>query len=310
MKTLILGTTHENTSTAYLNLNLPASELVTSSTQEFTTGHTAPANFATEIELEKFMASCNRVFWAFPEHTEFDSIETLYHYLNWLKEYQYKYKNIVNFGDIEFDPYNWRESVPVLQNNDAVFVGCSFTEGVGLVDPDNESYTALVAKSLGLNCVNLGKGGSSNYRIFDVLNQLNFCKNQTVVVQLTIPERVRYVDDNLKTHEYVTSQLPKHHAIISSHYDSIRHTNRMLNQFLKFAREKKLKFVFLLIDYKGSAYTLNDQLYYYNLPEFVPPTLIENYIVDVATDKIHPGVESQKLIADAIIKHYRRTYEC
>ena len=43
-----------------------------------------------------------------------------------------------------------------------VAAGCSFTEGEGLSDPDTQSWPALVAKKLNLDCVNLGQRGASN----------------------------------------------------------------------------------------------------------------------------------------------------
>lgn len=310
MKILILGSVHSRTSTAYQRLGLPVSELVTSATQEFTVGHTAAGDISTEDELEKLMSACDKVYWAFPAESEFESITEFAEHLAWLKEYQFKHNNVVNFWDIEFDTYNWKEDLPKISKDDAVFVGCSFTQGAWLDDPDTNSYTQLVAKQLGLNCVNLGKNGSNNFRTFDILNQVELSPGQTVVIQLTVPERVRYVDNKLVTYDYVTSQLPKQHAVISSHYDSIRHTNRLLTQFLRYSRREGLKVVFWLIDYKNEPYTTQDQMYYYNMPEFVPPTLIHNYMIDAARDGIHPGIESQKVIADAILTHYRRIYEC
>ena len=83
-----------------------------------------------------------------------------------------------------------------------------------------------------------------------------------------------------------------------------------IRAIVKIAREQKLKLVFWLIDYKNeNIYSKVDQLYFYNMPEFVPASWLENYMVDSAEDNLHPGVESNKILANTLIKYIETIYE-
>jgi len=313
VRIIILGSASEITSVAYKQLGLPESVLVTSTVQEFTCGHTSPHDIPEQAELENLLSS-SRVYWAFPNVDEFDSEDVYYYYLDWVKEYQYKYRNIENFDSITFDPYNWKPHVPVLKANDCVFIGCSFTEGIGLDEPSEESYTKLVSDYYGANCVNLGKGGSSNYRSFDLLSQLDFHQEQQVILQITLPARLRYVDEDKKIHDIILSSTLPH--TYSRALIDVYNKNYLLYQlivklrtFVKLAREKKLKFIFWLIDYKtDKAFSKKEQLCFFEYPEFVPARLMQNFLVDFGTDGLHPGPESQKLIANGIIDHMNKLY--
>ena len=75
------------------------------------------------------------------------------------------------------------------------------------------------------------------------------------------------------------------------------------------ARAKKLKMVFWLINYKDTKiYSKADQRYFYHMPEFVPASWMENYFLDLATDGQHPGVRSNKFIADTLVKYIETVY--
>jgi hypothetical protein len=65
-----------------------------------------------------------------------------------------------------------------------------------------------------------------------------------------------------------------------------------------------------LQDYKNeNMYSKVDQTYFYSMPEFVPASWLENYIVDVAEDNQHPGIESNKIVANTLIKYIEAIYE-
>lgn len=316
MRIIILGSANETTSIAYKQLGLPESILVTSTVQEFSCGHTSPHDIPDQTELENLL-SRSRVYWAFPEIAEFDSEEIYYFYLDWIKGYQSKYNNIENFNSITFDPYNWKSQLPILKANDCVFIGCSFTEGIGLNNPPEESYTKLVSNYYGANCVNLGKNGSSNYRSFDLISQLDFYQEQRVILQITMPARLRYIDENKKICDLMLS-FPWTKGLQQTHSRAlidVYNKNYLLYQlivklrtFIKLARAQKLKFIFWLIDYKTDTFSKKEQLCFFEYPEFVPAQLMQNYLVDRGNDGLHPGAESQKLIANAIIDHMNKLY--
>ena len=311
---IILGSANESTAIAYKQLGLPVSVLVTSFMQEFSCGHTSPHDIPDQFELE-ILLSKSKVYWAFPDIDEFDSEETYCLYLDWIKEYQHKYKNIENFHSINFDLYGWKSDLPTITPSDCVFFGCSFTQGVGLENPTEQSYTKLVSDYYNARCINLGKGGTSNYRSFDLLSQIDFYQEQRVILQITFPERLRYVDENYNINDLVFSNSlgKKHSRSLIEVYNKnylLYELIIKLKTFIKLARSKKLKFVFWLMDYKNKElFSKKDQLYFYEYPEFIPACLIQDYMIDLGTDNLHPGPESQKLIADAIIDHMNRIYQ-
>jgi lysophospholipase L1-like esterase len=83
-----------------------------------------------------------------------------------------------------------------------------------------------------------------------------------------------------------------------------------IRMMIKFAREKKLKFVFWLVDYKEirNAYSKEDQMCFYEYPEYIPFYAMHDYTVDLAPDNGHPGVKSNQNIAKAVIDHIERIY--
>ena len=83
-----------------------------------------------------------------------------------------------------------------------------------------------------------------------------------------------------------------------------------IRAIITIARLQKLKLVFWLIDYKHeNIYSKLDQTYFYDLPEFVPYSWMANYIVDGAEDNMHPGIESNKNIANILINYIETIYE-
>ena len=75
------------------------------------------------------------------------------------------------------------------------------------------------------------------------------------------------------------------------------------------ARSKKLKLVFWLDNYKDeSQYSQQDQSYFYNMPEFVPASWMQDYLIDKAMDNMHPGIESNKFIANTLVKYIETIY--
>jgi hypothetical protein len=312
VKILLLGSNHRSTAEAYQQFGLPASDLVTHADQSYTVGHTSRQEFASDAELEQVLSQADSVYWTFSDVSHFASSTEYYVFLNWLKDYQLKYNNIVNFYQIDFDPYNWKIGVPMLTQDDAVFLGCSFTAGAALPGDNSVRYANIVAREFDKNCVNLSQSGGSNNRSIDIFGQLKFVEGQLVVLQLTMPERLRYVNDN--DWQLMDIRFAEHSA--ASDFLKVYNRNFLLYELLVklrlvvgIARAKKLRFLFWLNDYKNKhTYTLEDQMYFYAYPEFIPKSLMENFIVDRATDNLHPGVESNKIIANTIINYARQIY--
>ena len=51
-----------------------------------------------------------------------------------------------------------------------------------------------------------------------------------------------------------------------------------------------------------------DQTYFYDMPEFVPASWMQNYMSDHAIDNLHPGIESNKFIANTLVKYIETVY--
>jgi hypothetical protein len=314
MKTLIFGSNHNNTACAFTKFNLLESTLVNNETRDYTVGHTSRQEFTTDDELAQVLSTADVVLWASPDPTEFISVEVYHETLEWLKTYNFQYNNVKNISGITFDPYKWKLDLPILDKDDAVFLGCSFTAGIGLHNV-SDRYSTLVSEKFGLNCVNLSKGGGSNNRSFDVFSQLEFHPGQLVVLQLTNPNRLRYC--NLKqalTDVMFSHPLPETpiRALLEVYNKDFLLYELLvkLRMAITIAREKHLRFVFWLISYEQDhVYSNIDQLYFYEFDEFIPANLIQNYHVDFGYDNLHPGTESNILIANAITKHIKQIYK-
>jgi hypothetical protein len=313
LKVLLLGTNASGTSTAYLRFGLEASTLVDSVDQEYVVGHTARQEFTTDADLEKVLSSADQVFWTDPPPMEFGNLETYYDFLEWLKYYQNKYKNIVNFSEITLDPYNWKLRLPTLTDDDAVFLGCSFTQGIGLSD-QRTHWATQVADHFGKKCINLGTGGASNAHAFEILSSLNLQPGQIIVWQITALERIKYCFEDRKLQHIMfantNSNIIKELLTVYHHDYLLFELLTKIRFFIKLTQALKLRSAFWLMDYKNKdMYSPEDQLYFYEYPQYIPAYKMQNYIVDYGDDNMHPGIDSNKNISQVVIKHLEQLYE-
>jgi hypothetical protein len=314
MRTIIVGSNHLDTAEYYKKLGLPPSTLITNSKQEYQVGHTCIQDIPDHTVLETVLKNADLVYWAHPSQSEFFDYDSYYDILNWLKDYNLKYHNIENFESISFDPYKWNNKITVDPDH-AVFIGCSFTAGVGLSDPSTH-YANIVSSYFEKKLLNLSQPGGSNSLIFDKFFQLDLHSGQLVVLQFTMLDRLHYCDVKKKLNllRLATSPIEKnlHQAMLEVYHKDFLFYELLckIRAIVTVARAQQLKLVFWLIDYKNkNIYSKADQEYFYNMPEFVPASWLENYIVDVAEDKEHPGIESNKIIANNLVKYIEAAYE-
>jgi hypothetical protein len=314
MSTIIVGSNNIKTAEYYQKLGLDPSMLVTGINHSYPVGHTCIQDIPDYSQLEIVLKNADAVYWAESSKHEFHNEDSYYNFLNWLKDYNLKYRNVKNFESIKFDNYGWLTTKNT-EPNQAVFLGCSFTAGSGLSDP-NTHYAAIVAKHFDKQLLNLGVGGSSNNFIFDQFTQLNFHPGQIVVLQFTLLERLRYcnTDRQLSSIQFANlsdSQLSR--AMLEVYHKDFLFYELLvkIRAMITIARLQKLKLVFWLIDYKHEdRYSKLDQTYFYDLIEFVPYSWMSDYMVDGAEDNLHPGIESNKNIARALINYIETIYEC
>ena len=309
---IIVGSTDIKTSVYYKQIGIPPSTLITTRHDNHTIGHTSIGDIGSSDELEFILSRTKLVYWAESSIDEFADSDSYYDFLNWLKDHNLKYNNVVNLDKIKFDVYNWNGEFS-LKENQAVFLGCSFTAGIGLPD-SNTHYSTLVAKHFDKEILNLAVPGGSNSLIFDRYTQLDFYPGQLVVIQLTHPGRLHYCDTNqrLQAVRFADNSHSLNRQMIEIYHRDFLFYELLikLRAMISIARAKNIKLVFWLINYKDEMiYSKLDQTYFYNMPEFVPASCVENYILDSGTDNIHPGIQSNKFIADTLIEYIENVYK-
>ena len=314
MSVIIVGSNHTNTANYYKKLGLSSSVLVTGINHKELIGHTCIQDIPDYNQLEIVLKNADEVYWAESNKDEFYDDSSYYDFLNWLKDYNLKNHNVKNFKLIKFDNYSWTKNLTT-NPDQAVFLGCSFTAGIGLSNSKTH-YAAIVANHFGKQLLNLGVPGGSNNLIFDQFTQLNFHPGQIVVLQFTLLERIRYCNTNKQLISMLFANMPNKQLTQSMlevyHKDFLFYELLVkIRAIITIARLQKLKLVFWLIDYKHEdKYSKLDQTYFYDLPEFVPYSWMANYLVDFAEDNAHPGIESNKNIANTLINYMETIYEC
>jgi hypothetical protein len=312
--TIIVGSTDVKTAEYHKKLGLPPSVLITGQYHTQLVAHTSVGDIPDLNELEYVLKQAELVYWAESEITEFSSADDYYDFLSWLKDYNLEYRNVVNLDTIKFDVYKWNSLRSIkVDKNQAVFFGCSFTAGVGLSDTGTH-YATQVAKHFNKDLLNLGVSGGSNGLIFDRFTQLDFFPGQIVVVQLTGLERLHYCKQNrqLKKIMFAYPADPTlNRAMLTVYHKDFLFYELLskIRAMVAIARAKKLKMVFWLADYKNSEiYSKADQRYFYHMPEFVPASWMQDYLIDRAMDNAHPGIRSNKFIADTLVKYIKTVY--
>ena len=309
---IIIGSTDLKTSEYYKQLGIAPSMLVTTCDHKQLIGHTSVGDVPDLTDLEYILSQAKEVYWAESNINEFFDADSYYDFLNWLKDYNLKYNNVVNLDKIKFDVYRWNHRL-IVKKNHAVFLGCSFTAGVGLPDVETH-YATQVAKHFGKQVLNLGSKGGSNGLIFDRFTQLDFFPGQIVVVQLAMLDRLHYCKQDRQLEKIMFANAAN--VNLNQKMIEVYHKDFLFYELLAkiraivaVARAKKLKMIFWLINYKNElVYSKMDQTYFYNMPEFVPASWMENYIMDSATDNLHPGIESNKFIANTLVKYIETVY--
>jgi hypothetical protein len=309
---IIIGSTDVKTSEYYKQIDVPTSVLITNQYHNQPVAHTSIGDVPDLKELECILSQAKSVYWAGSTIEEFADIDSYYDFLNWLKDYNLKYNNVVNLDKIKFDVYKWNHRA-VLKKNHAVFLGCSFTAGAGLPYAQTR-YSTQVAEHFNKELLNLGTGGGSNSLIFDRFTQLDFFPGQIVVVQLTSLDRLHYCKQNRQLQKIMFANPAD--ANLNQKMVEVYHKDFLFYELLSkvramvaIARAKKLKMVFWLRDYRDDLiFSKMDQQYFYDMPEFVPASWMQDYLIDRAMDNSHPGVRSNKFIADTLVKYIETVY--
>ena len=201
--------------------------------------------------------------------------------------------SVNNFVD-DLEIYN-RPNQPVLW-----VYGCSHSFGVGL-DSKELLYANLMSQALELPLKLVARPGSSTQWSFRHLMNSCLQPGDTVVWQLTTPERLtRFEPDNDMP---IETQLAKSHdryllEVFNDQQIFFQHIN-MLNAGVQYLRSQNVNFVLT------SLLTQNKMFYRYlseytKYPEYC---YSPGYNVDLGNDDCHIGPQSHKNLAQALLNH-------
>jgi hypothetical protein len=314
MATLIIGSHCESTAKYYKKIGLSESTLVNSASQIFDVGHTSIQDIINFHDLELIAKKAKDIYWAECNIDEFGTLDNYIEFIFWFKDFNRQYKTVRNFESVVVDPYQIKK-IYTPSSEHAVFFGCSFTAGVGLSNPDTH-YSTILSNYYGKQVYNLAESGGSNDLIFNRF--VNTCWNpgQIVIVQLTSPYRLYYCNDNYKKYNVLLSNNNLDNKSLQRALVEVYQKSWVFSQLVdkvnamnKIAIQNNLRMALWLMDYKNSdLYSTYDQTYFYHMKSFVPALLMQNYLVDSAEDNVHPGIQSNRTIADVLHKFISEVY--
>lgn len=247
-----------------------------------------------------------------------------------------KYFDVVNFVQDQFDINSdlYRETVLLLQflkhqchvtnfhgnqevgltdanqdlsrhSNDPVLwvFGCSHSAGVGLL-PREKSFGGLLGETTGVPAKIIAQSGSSTHWSFRHLVNADIQQQDTVVWQLTVPERLT----RFQNRQSFEVQLRDSLDLLNVYDDDNIFFNQlsMLRAGVLYLRSKRCKFVITSL-LAGSNQHRAKYLYeYLAYPEYC---YSPNYKVDLGTDGIHVGPLSHQRLANSLLDHVQLLYD-
>lgn len=191
-----------------------------------------------------------------------------------------------------------------------VAFGCSFTRGTALDDvwnfenncstykhPSKYAWPQIVADKLGLECINLGKGGYSNKAIWHTVVNFDFKPDDLIFIHWSYMDRYHFYEDS-KTGHIVDhrSNNPRDRAFfkyLHSDYDMLNDMYMRINHIDS-------------ILYSKTRYHL--QIEKTQAPKWNNTKIQEIYLNDYkikypkANDNSHPGIEAHKEFASDLIQ--------
>jgi len=313
MRTLIVGSHLLSTSVYAQSIGLDQSFLYTG-VENYPVCHTSLADCADlETHLDKF----DTIHWANCLVDEFNEWREWFDIVYMLKKYHFKHRNIKNIEQL--DPYNIQhyKDLPKPTNNNAVFIGCSHTYGLGL-DNRNTNYTTAVGQHFNLNAINLGAPGLGNYHTLQKFHHIKWNSDQLVVLQFTDIARLQIFPDSEVGTELVQSQLYN----LDRSYVNVFNDKQLMYMFLErvesavtLARSLQLRLAMFYLG--GSTTTQTDteynrlfkliEFYLCDYAEFIPDMLLQN--VDRGNDGMHFGPQSHAVWAQLVIKKIKELYQ-
>lgn len=304
---LVIGSNQPSTGEFFKLIGTPATHLINEYTSELPVyGHTSCQDITDLMSLQEVIAHYSRVVWANCKSDEFDSLEDYVSFITWLRDLHRLGIEIENLDRITLNPYGFDSPIQI-GVDDFVFLGCSFTAGVGVAR--GQRYSTIISKQFGLKEVNLAVPGGSNQLIFEKFFNINWTRNQHVIVQLTMPGRFRY-QTSIGPQNLIlgANTCPRYITETMNDRFCFYQTLLMARAMIQYARASQLKLVCWLIDYKGYGFTKTDLEYFFDLKEVVPASVLQNYKIDFGDDGLHPGPKSHEFLAESLYNYHNLLY--
>lgn len=232
----------------------------------------------------------------------FDKQSNLYNETLILLNFLQHFCKIINF--VKDDTVNFinnreiyqRPNVPVLWA-----LGCSHSHGVGL-DTFDQCYSSILSKKINCPLKSITQPGSSTEWSLRHLMNANLQPGDTIVWQLTTPERfTKGIETPDLTREVMLKNGSSDDIDFFSDSQVFYHQINCLNIGLKFLRNQPVTVVVISLN--------NASLYYRCLIEYTKHPeycYLPGFDVDYGNDGMHFGPNSHQNIADGLLKFLKR----
>lgn len=306
---LIVGSNQQSTAVFHSKINLPPSVLFEGQFTDAQVYHTSISDCA---NIKDYLNNFDKIYWAQSPVDEFNNYIEWFDTLCLLKSHG----NVIGIDGV--DPYRIKTRFNIVNSDScAIFLGCSHTAGIGL-DTSTDNYINEVSRHFDKTPLNVSAGGKGNFRSFDIFNQIEFYKNQIVVLQLTDLARLRYYQDDKPMSGLIESQL---YDIRNRSYIDVFNDKQLLfmmlerlDSVIKFARRADLRFVFFNLggnpdgnnNKEKNLLRQTTEYYLSDYQEYVPRILEQN--IDRGNDGLHFGPLSHKIWSNRIIEKIEKIY--
>lgn len=230
-------------------------------------------------EYHPYIVNASKELAWLPSDTEELFKENLDKNYNLLKEYNWLDSNI----SYKFNKHGFRSN-EFCEKDNAIFLGCSYTFGIGL--PLHKTFPQIVCEKIGLECFNLGLPASSNDTAFRLSYiWLNRLKPKLVI--LTAPSCTRF---ELLSPNNISMEVESRFITTMDQLTNVgNHTSWIDTDQNGELNQKKntmaIKYICDNLKIKCLVFSSND---------------IE--VIDKARDLLHPGVNSNQKFADTVLK--------
>jgi hypothetical protein len=198
-----------------------------------------------------------------------------------------------------------------------VAFGCSLTYGYGLEDCYNTEYFGpskfawpnLIASELQIECINKGETGSSNTKILVETLSTTFEKDDIVIFLWSYINRgvvITSPETSINIMPTITHPLKKSFYQVHNQYDLLMASVLAINHATIFLVNKGIKVHNFYVDRLFNSQQNDCKLITLLKDIDLIWVDLHKLKIDLANDKIHPGILSQKEISKFILKNIKK----